>query len=71
MRASRDPTLISLQGIVIDETRNMLTVQSANRIRKVVKEGTTFEFELAAERWVTIHGRELVGRPEDRVRRLR
>jgi ribonuclease P protein subunit POP4 len=61
---SSNPEMIGIEGTVIDETKNMITIENDKR-RQVQKHDATFQFEL--ENSVTIDGKLLVGRPEDRV----
>lgn len=58
-------------GEVVDETRNMLSVRDGTRLRHIVKSQAVFDFVLSSEERIRLDGRELVGRPEDRVKRLR
>jgi ribonuclease P protein subunit POP4 len=58
-------------GEVVDESRNMISVRDGLRIRHIVKSQAVFDFVLPAGERVRLNGRELVGRPEDRVKRLR
>jgi ribonuclease P protein subunit POP4 len=62
---ANNPSLEGIEGIVVDETRNMLVIEDEKE-KKVPKKGTVFQFML--EEPVTIEGKALVGRPEDRVK---
>lgn len=59
-----NPEIIGIEGTVIDETRNMITIENDKRI-KIPKRNAIFQFEL--EESVTVNGNALIGRPEDRV----
>ncbi len=47
--SATNPSLESIDGRVVSETMNTLTVESGSRSWQVPKQGTTFEFELTNE----------------------
>jgi ribonuclease P protein subunit POP4 len=69
---SGDPTLRGVEGTVVSETRNTISVRTdSNRTKKVAKKtATRMEFRLASGACF-INGTSLIGRPEDRISRLR
>lgn len=62
-----DPSLVGLRGVVADETRNMLTVETDRGEKRVQKRGTTFTFEVRGG--MEVRGDDLLFRPEDRIKR--
>ena len=68
---SLDHTLLGTSGKVVDETRNMLVIEDEKKARKISKSNSTFLITLPDGEKVTVDGKKLVGRPEDRVRRKR
>lgn len=66
---SSDPTLLGTSGKIVDETRNMLMVEQGEKVRKISKSNSTFLITLPEGDKVTVDGKKLVGRPEERVRR--
>ncbi|NHN59773.1 MULTISPECIES: ribonuclease P protein component 1 [Halorussus] len=44
-----NPDLVGIEGRVVAETRGTLSVASADRVRQVPKQGSTFEFALTDE----------------------
>lgn len=68
---STNPGFKSIQGRVIDETRNMLVIQRPGKITKVPKDTAIFRFKLQNGAEVQIDGRNIVGRPEDRLKKNR
>lgn len=56
-----------LKGVVVDETRNMLTVQTAAGDRKVPKDAGSFTFTLPDGRRVRVRGTLLRSQPENRI----
>jgi len=59
------PTGIS--GTVVDETRNMLVVETGGRDRKISKSGRTFIFTLPEGSRVKVLGSLLRSQPENRI----
>lgn len=66
---SSDPTLISICGKIIDETRNMLVIKQAGGSTLVPKTTSTLLLTLPSGEEVEVDGARLVGRPEERVKR--
>ncbi|MCD6373752.1 MAG: ribonuclease P protein component 1 [Thermococcus sp.] len=66
IRASH-PELVGLEGYVLDETRNTL-VLAGERVRVIPKDVVWLEFEVDGKR-IHINGKELVGRPEMRLKK--
>lgn len=64
-----DPSLVGVKGRVVDESRNMLIVESGGREKSLPKSGTRFRFEV--EGGVEIDGSEILYRPEDRIKKAR
>ena len=68
---SDNPRHIGIQGRIVDETRNTLTISQGGKDKFIAKGKTTFHFRLPEGVVVEVEGRYLVGRPEDRVKRIR
>lgn len=66
---SSDPTLLGTSGKVVDETRNMLVIEQGKKIKTISKSTSTFLITLPDGERVTVDGKKLVGRPEERVKR--
>ncbi len=66
---SSDHTLRGASGKVVDETRNMLVIEQGEETRTISKSNSTFLITLPDGERVTVDGKKLVGRPEERVRR--
>lgn len=67
---AKNKTLINLQGRVIDETKNTLSLETEGSIKKVLKEEVTLEVFTEKGR-VLIKGEDLVGKPVDRIKSKR
>lgn len=67
---SSDPTLLDTSGKIIDETRNTIVINGGGeKVRKIAKSTSTLLITLPDGEKVTVDGKKLVGRPEERVRR--
>lgn len=58
-----------LEGRVVDESRNTLTIEVKGKEKNVVKEQCVFSFSLPSGERVRVEGKVLVGRPEDRIKK--
>lgn len=66
---SRNPSQVGLTGIVVDETMKTLVLETFNGRKRVLKEGARFLFYLPGHVKVSVDGKELIGRPEDRLKK--
>ncbi|MEZ0345034.1 MAG: ribonuclease P protein component 1 [Infirmifilum sp.] len=67
---ARNPSLIGVKGLVLDETKNTLVIgEPGGRKRVVLKFQAVFLFELPGGSKVRVDGRYLVGRSEERLKR--
>lgn len=69
MVKSQHSGYVGIRGVVIEETKNMITIRSKDGRKMVPKAVATFVFKLADGTRVEVEGRYLVGRPWDRVKR--
>ena len=65
---SKNKSLIGLKGKIIDETKNMLTIEKNNIIKRIIKNQSTLYFP---KQKIKINGKFLIGRPEDRLKKLK
>jgi len=66
IRASH-PELVGIEGYVLDETRNTLTL-GGERVWVIPKDVVELEFEAGNKR-IRIEGKNLIGRPEMRLKK--
>ena len=69
VRASA-PEYQGLEGDVVDETMNVLVVNTGKGPKTVPKKGTIFEFELPTGEKVLVDGNLIRHRPEERTKKL-
>ena len=68
---SKDPSLKNLQGKIVYETKNVLTIDANHDIKKIPKNIVVLSLMLPDGNSCMVNGTDLVGRPEDRIPRLR
>lgn len=68
--ASTNQSMVGLKGSVVDETRNMLVIETPFGVeKKLPKSCTELIFTLPGGERVKVKGSILVSRPEDRIRK--
>ncbi len=68
---SSDPTLIGKEGVIMDETRNTITLKENEKLKKIPKKENVLSITTPKGEKVKVQGTELIARPEDRVKKLR
>ena len=63
-----NPNNQTISGTVVDESRNTLTINQGDILKMVPKRNALFRFTLPTS-IVEVSGANLVGRPEDRVKK--
>jgi ribonuclease P protein subunit POP4 len=69
VKKSTNKTQIGIKGRVVDETYNMLVIDTGGKEKKVEKKSCVFVFKLPNGKKVEVEGWVLVGRPEDRIKK--
>jgi len=68
--SSKNPAFKGIKGVVVDETLNLLVIETEKRERKKVpKELCVFKFRLPDGVQVLVSGSAIRGRPEDRLKK--
>ncbi|RAP52405.1 MAG: ribonuclease P [Methanosphaera sp. SHI613] len=60
---------VGIKGIVIDETRNTITLETNDIEKMIPKANVVFLFTLPQGEKVSIDGNVIVARPEDRIKK--
>ena len=68
--SSPDPSLIGVEGTIVYETARTLTLDVGGARKKILKRATTFLISLPDGRRVKVQGDLILGRPEERVKRM-
>ena len=61
---------LGIKGKVVDESRNMLTIEQNGAEKKVPKDCCKFRFEEGSRTYV-VSGKDIKFRPEDRIKKVR
>ncbi len=67
---SKNKSLIGLKGKIIDETKNILTLETKEGIKKIIKSQVKFKTKFMNKK-IEVDGRLLINKPEDRLKRIR
>ena len=70
---STDPKLTSIQGQIIEETKNMLIISDtkSQKIKKIPKKNGIFQITLNNNFKYCVNGARLLNRPEERLRKIK
>ena len=66
---SKNTAQKSIEGEVVNETKNMLVISSENAEKKVFKGQSNFIFTLPDGQEILVKGELLIGRSEDRLKK--
>jgi ribonuclease P protein subunit POP4 len=69
VRKSTNKSQIGIKGRIVDETYNMLVIETKKGEKKIEKKSCVFVFKLPNGKKVEVEGWVLVGRPEDRIKK--
>jgi len=67
---STNKDYLGLKGKVIDESYNMIIISHENIIKKIPKKNCVFLFKSKKTSEIKILGSDIVGRPEDRIKKF-
>lgn len=59
---------VGLKGLVVDETKNTLAIETEKGMKKIQKKGSTLIFKISSEKKVKVNGNKIAVRPEDRLK---
>lgn len=68
---SSEETLENREGIIVNETRNTLTLKEKNKLKTIPKSQVKLSIILPNKEKVNINGKKLIARPADRVKKYR
>ena len=67
---AKNKSLIGLEGSIVDETKNLLLIEDKGTVKKILKDQATFLITINEKKY-EIDGRLLVGRPEERLKKIK
>lgn len=59
---------IGKKGLVVDETKNLLVIETWKGTKKIQKRGTKFIFTIPSGKKIKVDGSIIVKRPEERIK---
>jgi len=59
---------VGIKGTVVDETKNLLTIETRNGLKKIQKKGAKFIFKIPSGKKVKVDGIKITKRPEERIK---
>lgn len=64
--SSLNKYLVGLQGTIVDETKNILSIKTKKGVKSVIKHICVFKINNAL-----VEGKKIIGTPSSRIKRLR
>jgi len=69
VKNSSDITKTGLEGIIVNETKNMFYIRTKSGIKSIPKKDTVFCVLMEKEnKWYDLNGNTIAVRPEDRIK---
>ncbi|MFH0928766.1 MAG: ribonuclease P protein component 1 [Candidatus Aenigmatarchaeota archaeon] len=65
---SANKTHVGIKGLVVDETKNMLAIETKEGLKRIQKKGSQFIFKIPDGKKVKVDGKRIMARPEDRIK---
>jgi len=59
---------VGMKGLVVDETKNTLTIETERGLKKIQKKGSIFIFKISSGKKVKVNGNKIAVRPEERLK---
>ncbi len=64
---SKNKSCNDVQGVVVDETKNTITIKTNNKEKKMLKNVCVFEFEINNNK-VVVNGKNIQKKPTERIK---
>ena len=71
VNSSSNPEYLGSRGKIMDETKNTLLIFDGVKRRMIPKDVVVFNLTLPDKSIVEVDGREIVGRPDERIKTVR
>ncbi|KXB01057.1 hypothetical protein AKJ41_02930 [candidate division MSBL1 archaeon SCGC-AAA259O05] len=68
---SNNPSLEGKEGVIMNETRNTLTLEEDGELKILPKKEVSLSITLPEGQKVKVEGKKLLARPEDRIKKFR
>jgi len=66
---SSHPGYMGIEGRVVDETRNTISILHESKKKIIIKNTSVFNFTMPDGTIVEIDGKAIIGRPENRIKK--
>ncbi len=63
---AKNKSLVGLRGKIIDETQNTINIQTANSIKKIIKNKITMKTKIN-QKEIVLEGQDIIGKPHERI----
>lgn len=63
--------LVGLRGNIVDETKNLLVLETEDGKKRIQKIGNVFRFELESGEKIDVDGKKIMFRPEERPKKTK
>lgn len=67
---SKNHSLNGLKGVVVDETKNTLIIETDNGLKSLLKSQIHFGFKINETKYI-IDGKKICFRPEERIKKIK
>ncbi len=61
---------VGIRGKIVEETKNTFSILHRSKTKRIIKNTAVFNFKFSDGSIVEIDGKLLVGRPENRIKRI-
>jgi ribonuclease P protein subunit POP4 len=65
---STNKSQVGIKGIVVDETKNLVVVETSKGLKRIQKKGAEFIFNIPEGKRVKVKGNKIAVRPEERLK---
>ena len=65
---SANKVQVGIKGMIVDETKNLLTIETEKGIKKIQKKNSVFIFNIPDGKKVKVNGNKIAVRPEERIK---
>jgi len=67
---SQNQSQIGIRGKVLNETQKTLTISYNDKEKRIIKGTSSFQFTFPDKTVIEVEGKVLIGRPEDRAKKI-
>lgn len=68
VKEAKNKNLVGIKGLVVNETKNTLWIETEKGVKKILKKHAKFLFTLPSGKKVIVDGKLIAKRPEERIK---